>query len=80
MKLGNLYDVEALARRRRILLDLRRHGTLTARLRTGTSLGSIDDDLTSELIGKLMPVIHTDLDARIAAVEADIHAHGVEID
>ncbi len=80
MRLSVIHQVGALERRRNVLISLREHFEVIARIRTGTGLGAITENLSEQLLDKLKPVIDADLEEQIVKVEAEMRAMGVTVD
>jgi hypothetical protein len=80
MRLSALHQVDALERRRNVLRSLRENMDLIARIRTGTALGSITENLSEDLLEQLKPIIDADLARQIVEVEAKMRDLGVEVD
>lgn len=69
-----------LKRRHKTLTHLRAHMDLVARLRAGSGMAAITENLSPELIEQLKPIVAADLRRQLAAIEAELAGLGVKVD
>lgn len=69
-----------LKRRHKVLTHFRAHMDLVARLRTGSGMAAITENLSPELIEQLKPLVEADLRRQLAAIEAELAGLGVKLD
>lgn len=69
-----------LKRRHKVLTHFRAHMDLVARIRAGSGMAAITENLAPELIDQLKPIVEADLRRQLAAIEAELASLGVKLD
>lgn len=80
MKLSTINQVSALERRRNHLMTLRQNMELVARIRSGTGIGAVTENLSEQVVEQLKPIVDADLVRQIADVEEMMRDLGVTVD
>ena len=79
MHFDDIHLAGNLARERARLLHLRDGCKLSAQLTCRGGLGGTHETLDPPIIDQLMPIVRAELDRRLAVVDADLVAIGVEV-